>query len=64
MCWSGWVFQVILFFALRTTDKTTIAETTNVIISTWAGNSGTVEDGTAVRVGLGEREDVGEPPKA
>jgi hypothetical protein len=42
-------------------DKPMIIEATNAIISTWAGNSGTVGDGDAIRVGLGEGDDVGEP---
>jgi len=38
-----------------------IMETTNVIPSNWAGNSGTVGDGEAVGVGLGEGDEVSAP---
>ena len=42
-----------------TADKTMIIETTNVIISTWLGNSGIVGDGEAVGVGAGVGVGVG-----
>jgi hypothetical protein len=35
--------MAILFFAMRTTDKTIIMETNSVIINNWAGNSGTLD---------------------
>ena len=35
------------------TDEAMVIETTNVIISTWSGNSGAVRDGEAAGVGVG-----------